>query len=109
MWLCMPPRNPLEFHQHAGRAGRDGTLAHTVLFYYGQQVAHVEDEASKFFKSTCRFRVVSYKKFDKAIAPHSPGHTCCNICSESCECASIDCEQVYVPHEQGLDPDDESA
>ena len=32
------------FNQQAGRTGRDGTLAHTVLFYYGQQVAHVEDE-----------------------------------------------------------------
>ena len=95
-----PPRNLLDFHQQAGRAGRDGTLAHTVLFYYGQQVAHVEHEIREFLNSACCFRVASYKKFDKDITPHSPGHMCCNICSETCACGSFDCQQVYVPHEQ---------
>ena len=49
------------------------------------------------------------KKIDKAIAPHSPGDMCCNICSESCKCGSVGCQQVYVPHEQGSETDNESA
>ena len=94
------PRNLLDFHQRAGRAGRDGTLAHTVLFYHGQQVAHVESEIREFLNSTCCFRVASYKTFDKAITPLPPGHMCCNICSETCDCGSVNCQQVYVSHEQ---------
>ena len=43
-----PPRNLLDFHQ---QAGRDGLLAHTVLFYHGQQLTHVEDEMREFLNS----------------------------------------------------------
>lgn len=96
-----PPRNLLDFHQQAGKAGRDGLLAHTVLFYYGQQLTHVEDDMREFLNSCgiC-FRVASYREFDKYITPCSPGHMCCNICAETCECGSEDCKEEYVPHEE---------
>ncbi|XP_028408795.1 uncharacterized protein LOC114531368 [Dendronephthya gigantea] len=95
-----PPRNLLDFHQQAGRAGRDGALAHTVLFYYGQQVAHVENEMREFLQSSDCFRVASYSKFDKTITPLSPHHICCNTCSKNCECGSLECKVVQIPHEQ---------
>ena len=95
-----PPRNLLDFHQQAGRAGRDGTLAHTVLFYYGQQIAHVENEMREFLQSSDCFRVASYSKVDKDIIPLSPGHICCNTCSKGCECGSLECKVVQIPHEQ---------
>ena len=94
----------LDFHQ---QAGRDGLLAHTVLFYYGQQLAHVEDEMRGFLNSfgIC-FRMASYKKFDKNITPCSLGYMCCNICAETCECGSDDCKEEFVPHEESTTNDE---
>lgn len=92
-----PPRNLLDFHQ---QARQDGTLAHTVLFYYGQQVAHVENEMRELLQSSDCFRVASYNKFDKTISSLSPGHICCNVCSKNCECGSLECKVVKIPHEQ---------
>ena len=97
-----PPINLLDFHQQAGRAGRDGTLANTVLLYYGQQVANVEEEMREFLSCTGCFRVASYIKFDQEIIPQSPGHICCNFCSENCVCGSAECKQVHIPLEQSF-------
>lgn len=47
-----PPRSLLDFHQQAGIAGRDGLLAHIVMFYYGQQVTHVEEEMREFLAAS---------------------------------------------------------
>ena len=101
-----PPRNLFDFHQQAGKAGRDGLLAHTVLFYYGQQLALVEDEMREFLNSfgIC-LQLASYKKFDKNITPCSPGHMCCNICAETCECGSEDCKE-FVAHEESTTNDE---
>ena len=95
-----PPRNLLDFHQQAGRAGHDGTLAHTVLFYYAQQVANVEKEMKEFLSCIGCFTVASYRKFDQEIVPQSPGHIRCNFCSENCVCGSAKCKQVHIPPEQ---------
>ena len=95
-----PPRNLLDFHQQAGRAGRDGLLAHTVMFYYGQQVAHVEEEMREFLRTSGCIRVASYIRFDPSIHPHSPGHFCCNFCSKLCACGSVHCRDIHIPHEQ---------
>lgn len=38
-----PPKNILNFHQEAGRAGRDNLLSDIVLYYCGQQIVHCED------------------------------------------------------------------
>ena len=35
-----PARSLLDFHQEAGRAGRDGLSSDIVLYFYGQQLAH---------------------------------------------------------------------
>lgn len=95
-----PPRNLLDFHQQGGRAGRNGLLAHTVMFYYGQQVAHVEEEMRQFLSTSGCFRVASYIKFDQNISPNSPSHLCCNFCSKICACGSVKCREVHIPHEQ---------
>ena len=39
-----PPRNILDFHQEAGRAGRDNQMSDVILYYYGQQIVHCEDD-----------------------------------------------------------------
>ena len=38
--LFGPARSLLDFHQQAGRAGRDGQPSDVIVYYYGQQLAH---------------------------------------------------------------------
>ena len=49
--LFGPARTLLDFHQEAGRAGRDGLSADVILYFYGQQLAHCEEDVRDFFKN----------------------------------------------------------
>ncbi len=99
-----PPRTLLDFHQEAGRAGRDGTLSHVVVFYHGHQLSHCEDDVKDFVKSDDCYRVASYKSFDASIAPLEIEHDCCSNCAKLCECGGINCS-VTFPFEQKLNCD----
>ena len=85
-----PARTLLDFHQQAGRAGRDGNPSDVIVVFYGQQLSHCEDDVRSFLKSTGCFRVASYSTFDPDIAPLLPLHDCCNFCAKSCTCDSSD-------------------
>ena len=85
-----PARTLLDFHQQAGRAGRDGDPSDVIVFFYGQQLSHCEDDVRAFLKSTGCFRVASYSTFDPDIAPLLPLHDCCNFCAKSCTCDGSD-------------------
>lgn len=50
-------RSLLDFHQEAGRAGRDGVLSHVVIIYHGQQVGPCEKEVKHFIRTTGCLRV----------------------------------------------------
>jgi len=88
-----PPRSILDFHQEAGRAGRDGTNSYVILSYYGQQITHCEDDMRMFLKSTGCRRVAAYSSLDQEISPKLPGHECCDYCSSTCECDHDICNQ----------------
>ena len=45
-----PARTLLDFHQQAGRAGRDGKPSDVIVFFYGQQLSHCEDDVRSFLK-----------------------------------------------------------
>ena len=81
-----PARSLLDFHQQAGRAGRDGKPSDVILYFYGQQLAHCDEDVHTFLKSTGCYRVASYVSFDLCIVPLSPLHDCCNNCAISCTC-----------------------
>lgn len=81
-----PARTLLDFHQQAGRAGRDVDPSDVIVFFYGQQLSHCEDDVRAFLKSTGCFRVASYSTFDPDIAPLLPLDDCCNFCAKSCTC-----------------------
>ena len=81
-----PARSLLDFHQQAGRAGRDGKPSDVILYFYGQQLAHCDEDVRTFLKSTGCYRVASYVSFDPCIVPLSPSHDCCNNCAISCTC-----------------------
>ena len=63
-----PARSLLDFHQEAGRGGRDGLSSDIVLYFYGQQLAHCEEDVRDFLKTSGCYRIASYKTFDPEIA-----------------------------------------
>ena len=95
-----PPRSLLDFHQEAGRAGRDGLPADIVTYLYGQQLTHCEDDMKSFLKSSECHRITSYKNFDDSIASLSPSHDCCNHCAATCTCTGSGCVQEAKPFEK---------
>ena len=91
-----PPRTLLDFHQEAGRAGRDGESSHVIIVYHGNQLANCEDDVKDFVNSTGCYRVASYKSFDSCIASLSIGHNCCSNCAKRCKCAAADCKETLL-------------
>jgi len=83
-----PPRNILDFHQQAGRAGRDNLPGHVITIYHGQQLSHCEEAVKDIVKSvnTSCLRVAAYVKLDTDIETLLPGHECCTFCSKECSC-----------------------
>ena len=80
----VPARNLLDFHQQAGRAGRDGNPSDIIVLFYGQQLSHCEDDVRSFVKPTACYHVASHSSFDPDIAPLLPSHDCCNFCAKNC-------------------------
>lgn len=76
-----PARSLLDFHQEAGRAGRDGLSSDILLYFYGQKLAHCEEDVRDFLKTSGRYRIASYKTFDPKIASLFPSYDCCNFCA----------------------------
>jgi superfamily II DNA helicase RecQ len=95
-----PPRNILDFHQEAGRAGRDDQLSDVILYYYGQQIVHCEEDMQSFLKNDngCQ-RVGSYISLDSVIKPLLPGHNCCQYCTKFCDCNDGSCDYQKKAHE----------
>ena len=103
--LCGPARTLLDYHQEAGRAGRDGQPANVILYFYGQQLSHCDEDVRDFLKTDGCYRVASYKSFDENIVPLSPRHDCCNFCAAGCCQSSDECSMQSKPfHKQ---PDEE--
>ena len=54
-----PARTLLDFHQQAGRAGRDGEQSHVIIIYHGQQVSNCEDDVKEFVKTDSCYRATN--------------------------------------------------
>ena len=55
-----PARNLLDKLQEAGTAGRDGGLAHVVIYYHGRQLSHCNNDIKEFVKTDGCYRVAAY-------------------------------------------------
>ena len=96
-----PPRDLLDFHQEAGRAGRDNLQSHVIVLYYGQQVAQCDNETRDFVKATGCLRKAAYKPLDNNIASLQPGHKCCSYCQSKCDCSpGNNCNKKLPLHQQ---------
>ena len=88
-----PPRNLLDFHQEAGRAGRDNLQSEVIIVYHGHQLSHCEEAVKLFVRAeneSC-LRVAAYLSLDKRISSLEPGHQCCAYCSGFCQCQGSSC------------------
>ena len=65
----------LDMHQKAWRAGRDGLSSDIVIYYYGQQVSHVDEEVREFLRASECVQIAAYKVFDVGIVPLLPKHS----------------------------------
>ncbi|XP_068738717.1 ATP-dependent DNA helicase RecQ-like [Montipora capricornis] len=86
-----PPRSILDFHQEAGRAGRDGLPSEVTLYYHGQQAAHCEEEVKDFLRMPGCIRVAAYASLDANITPMQPAHDFCSTCALQCNCGRSEC------------------
>ncbi|CAB4011422.1 Hypothetical predicted protein [Paramuricea clavata] len=98
-----PPRTLLDYHQEAGRAGRDGRKAHSIVTYHGQMAAQCETDVKEFIRSTDCLRVASLLPLDKHVEPHLPGHDCCSHCHSQCKCDGDSCTVPVPSHESEQD------
>ena len=99
-----PARTLLDFHQQAGRAGRDGEQSHVMIIYHGQQVSNCENDVKEFIKTDSCYRVASYKPFDSNIKPLTVGHNRCSNCAKSCNCDALECELTLPFEKQSCAP-----
>ena len=101
-------RSSLDFHQEAGRAGRDGVQSHVVVLYHGQQVGPCEKEVKQFLKTNGCLRVGAYQSLDKNIKSLSPLHNCCSFCATVCKCNGHSCNAEALPFEAEASLPDEA-
>ncbi|CAB4014650.1 ATP-dependent DNA helicase -like [Paramuricea clavata] len=78
-------RNLLDQLQEGRRAGRNGSSAHIVIIYHGQQVTHCDKDVKEFVNTTGCYRLAAYVPFDPSIQPGAVKHDCCNYCCQSCQ------------------------
>ena len=67
-----PACNLLDYHQQAGKAGRDGNTSDIVVIYHGQQLSHYEEDVKSFVRSDDCLREASYRPFDGNVRPLNP-------------------------------------
>ena len=83
-----PPRDIESYMQAYGRAGRDGSRAHSLILYNGRQLQHLTDKMKQYVTdvTSCR-RVKLLMLFDGQKSQPLPIlHECCTTCAMSCDC-----------------------
>ena len=86
-----------DYVQQIGRVGRSGdTRCHAIMYYYPRQLRKVSDVLKNMIQvsETKCLRSFIYSKFSpdgSIVNPIQPGHTCCSVCHDSCDCSDGVC------------------
>lgn len=88
--------------QQVGRAGRDGTQAHAVVYATKQhpQTSEAVRRVIDQRRNGC-FRHALYSNFEKDTKSVEPGHRCCTYCHSVCKCNFAGCA-VPLPNYEEL-------
>lgn len=79
--------------QEVGRAGRDGSFAHAIIYRVKTQTRTDEVVKTLLEKSSnsC-FRKALFAHFEHCTESVKPGHLCCTYCHSVCICTSTGCD-----------------
>ena len=93
-----PSKSIDAYLQESGRCGRDGKQSDAILLYNGINAKAADEEMKKYLEScTCR-RLFLLKHFGVHNLECPPGHLCCDICTNSCQCLGGYCDMdLYLP------------
>lgn len=94
------PEDPEATLQQVGRAGRDGSPAHAVL-YANKQLANTDKAVKGVLQESLNgcFRKALYSHFEKDVSSVEPGHSCCTYCHSICKCSSDSCSEATPNYE----------
>ena len=93
-----PSKSIDAYLQESGRCGRDGEQSDAILLYNGVNARAADAEMKKYLESsTCRRQfLLNYFGVRNLECP--PGHLCCDICTNSCQCLGGYCDMdLYLP------------
>ena len=93
-----PSKSLDAYLQESGRCGRDGEQSDAILLYNGINAKAADAEMKKYLESsTCRRQfLLNYFGVRNLECP--PGHLCCDICTNSCQCLGGYCDMdLYLP------------
>ena len=93
-----PSKSIDAYLQESGRCGRNGEQSDAILLYNGINAKVADAEMKKYLdSSTCR-RQFLLKHFGINNVECPPGHSCCDICANSCQCLGSYCDMdLYLP------------
>lgn len=78
--------------QQVGRAGRDGSQSHAIVYTIKDYTRADEAVGSLINQSSVScFRKALYSHFEKNVAIVEPGHFCCTSCHSLCTCNAGGC------------------
>ncbi|XP_015797640.2 probable ATP-dependent DNA helicase RecS [Nothobranchius furzeri] len=87
--------------QEAGRAGRDGSLSHAVIYRLSLNT-NVDEGLRTLLKNSSKscFRKALFSQFENNTDSVVPGHLCCTYCHSVCSCTSAGCDMAVPKYEQ---------
>ena len=93
------PKDLDDYVQQSGRAGRDGSQAHSIILHHPHALTgEVSDEMKQYVKGDSCRREMLMTAFGETMQSRPPGFRCCDICARAfscCSCGAIElCEHT---------------